>query len=82
MVSDPRDTEGWSHPVWTETVYVMRTKPLGSVAWPSKRCPLRFPGGPFLGPQRSPQQVALAALLTFVSSSLSFWKPTLTPRLG
>ena len=26
--------------------------------------------------------VALAALLTFVSSSLSFWKPTLTPRLG
>lgn len=81
MVSDPRDTEGWSHPVWTETALCHEDKAAGLCGLALKALSPAISWRTVSRPPVVTLYVALAVLLTFVSSSLSFWKPTLTPRL-
>lgn len=82
MVSDPRDSEGWSHPVRTETALCHEDKAAGLCGLALKALSPAISWRTVSRPPVVTLYVALAALLTFVSSSLSFWKPTLTPRLG
>lgn len=82
MPADPWDAEGRPHPVLTETAVCREDKAAGLCGLALKALSPVISWRTVSRPPVVSLYVALAALLTFAPSSPSFWKPTLTPRLG